>query len=152
VNLSDSPIEELRIPVQRARVEVHTERDRRTVVLFVAPGASLEDLFEDAAPFFPAEDDGSIRLYARSSIVKVVSEARDVAPPSLAALGVAYHGRTIAVYLANGEVLTGALMSLSGNARTLDLLNQSAKSFALHANGKVHHVAKVYVQRIEELR
>jgi hypothetical protein len=152
VHLSDSHIEELRIPVQRARVEVHTERERRAVVLFVPPGGSPEDVFEDDAPFFPAEDGGSVRLYARSSIVSLVTEARDVALPSLATLGVAYHGRQIAVFLTTGEVLSGALMSLSGRARTLDLLNQPAKSFAVHTNGKVIHVAKRYVQRIEEVR
>jgi hypothetical protein len=152
VNLSGPQVDELRIPVQRARVEVHTECDRCAAVLFVAPGARLEAFFEDDRPFFPAEDDGDVRFYARASIVKLVADAQDLAPTSLASLGVVHHPRAVAVHLSTGEVLTGALMSHSDHARTLDLLNQGAKSFAIHTTGKIHHVAKVYVQRVEELR
>ena len=133
-------------------MEVHTERDWRSVVLFFEPGSTPEDLFEQDEPFFPADADGIVCLYARSSVVRLVVSAHDVAPPSLAALGVEYHGRPIAVHLRTGEVLTGTLMALSGHARTLDLMNQSAKSFALHVNGEVHHIAKAYVQRIVEIR
>jgi len=34
----------------------------------------------------------------------------------------------------------------------LDLVNQPARSLAIHASGRVHYVAKAYVERIEELR
>lgn len=152
MNLSESHIAELRVPVQRARVEMHTEHDRRTTVIFLAPDCRAEDIFESDTPFFPAEDGGSIRLYARSSVVSVVLDAGEAAPESLALLGVSYHVRTVAVYLRNGKMVIGQLRSLSAHTRTLDLMNMPARSFAVHADGKIHHMAKAHVERIEELR
>lgn len=151
MNLSESHIAELRVPVQRARVEMHTEHDRRTTVIFLAPECRAEDLFEAETPFFPAEDGGSIRLYARSSVVSVVVDAGEAAPEALAMLGVSYQARTVAVYLRSGKMVIGKLRSLSAHTRTLDLMNTHAKSFAIHAEGKIHHIAKAHVERIEEL-
>ena len=48
----------------------------------------------------------------------------------------------VAVYLRNGKVVTGVLTSLSGLARTLDLVNQSPKD-AEHRErleGRVAHI------------
>lgn len=144
--------EQLRVPVRRTRVEIHTARERRAAILFLAPECSAQDLFEEDSPFFPAETGGAVRLYARSSIVSLVVEDGDVAPGSLEALGVPCQPRAVAVHLRGGETVTGVVMSVAGLARTLDLLNQPARSFAVHAGGKVHLVAKAYVEHIEELR
>jgi len=48
-------------------------------------------------------------------------------------------------------VVIGVLTSPSGLSRTLDLLNQPSKSFAVREGGKVHYIAKTHVERIEEL-
>ena len=146
-----SHIDELRVPVQRAEVEVHTAGGRRHAAIFLAPHASPEDVFEDELPFFPAEEGGKIRFYARSSLVSLAIGAGDAPPASLAALGVLYQARRIAVTFCTGEVLQGTLMSPSGLTRTLDLVNQDGMSFAVHAEGKIHYVAKAHVQSIEEL-
>ncbi len=137
------------MPVRRAEVGFHTERDERAVVVFLAPGSSPEDLFEQEAPFFPAEEDGVVRLFARSSVVSVVVE--EPAPESVSELGIPYDMRSVAVHLRNGKVITGTVRSL-GRTRTLDLLNQPSKSFAVCSEGKVHHVAKAHVEHIVELR
>lgn len=151
MHFPQSHFEQLRVPVLRAHVDVYTERERRTAVIFLAPDCAPEDIFEAATPFFPAEEGGIVRIFARSSVVSLVVEASDAAPESLAMAGVVYASRPIAVYLRNGKVVTGALTSLSGLSRTLDLLNQPQKSFAIRDGRNVHHIAKAHVERIEEL-
>jgi hypothetical protein len=151
VHLSQSHFEQLRVPVQRAHVEVYTERERRTAVIFLAPDCAPEDIFEAETPFFPAEEGGVVRIFARSSVVSLVVDLTNAPLESLAMLGVVYATRRVAVYLRNGKVVTGVLTSLSGLSRTLDLVNQSPKSFAVRAGTKIHHIAKAYVERIEEL-
>lgn len=130
---------------------LHTEQDERKAVVFLAPDASPEDLFDQEAPFFPTEQDGVVRLFARASIVSVVVDADEDGPDALSDVGIAYERRSVAVHLRNGSVVTGSVMSV-GRTRTLDVLNQPARSFAVHAEGKVHHVAKAHVQHVEELR
>ena len=151
MHLSESHSEQLRVPVQRAHVEVYTEREHRTAVIFLAPDCAPEDIFEAEPPFFPAEEEGIVRIFARSSVVSLVVDASDAAPESLAMAGVVYATRPIAVYLRNGKVVIGVLTSPSGLSRTLDLLNQPSKSFAVREGGKVHYIAKTHVERIEEL-
>jgi hypothetical protein len=151
VHLSESHIEQLRVPVRRAQVEVYTERERRTAVLFLAPDCAPEEVFEAPAPFFPAEEGGMVRIFARSSVVSLVVDACEATPGSLAGAGVVYVPRSIAVTLRNGQVVTGALTSLSLLSRTLDLVNQAPKSFAVRVGDRVHHIAKAHVDRIEEL-
>lgn len=155
VNLRQSHIEDLRVPVRRARVEVHTELERRSAVIFLAPDTAPEDVFDGSAPFFPAEEGGAIRLYARSSVISVVVDDADACPiaafASLTMLGVMQERRSVAVHLRNGKVITGAIMLPSPFMRTLDLVNEPSKSLALHAQGKVHYVAKAYIERIEEM-
>jgi len=151
VHLSPSHFEQLRVPVQRAYVEVYTERERRTAVIFLAPDCAPEDLFEADTAFFPAEEGGTVRLFARSSVVSLVVDVSHAPLESLATLGVVYAMRKIAVYLRNGKVVTGALTSLSAFTRTLDLVNQPQKSFAIRSGNKIHHIAKAHVERIEEL-
>lgn len=146
-----SHIEQLRVPVRRTLVEVHTARERRRGFIFLPAESCPEDLFEDEAPFFPAEENGKIRLYARASVVSLVVDETDAAPGSLAQLGLVYESRPLAVHLRGGQCLTGVLMSSSRPSRTLDLVNQRARSIALHAHGKVHHVAKAHIECIEEL-
>lgn len=126
-----------------------TEREERAAVIFLAPDTSPEELFEQDAPFFPAEEDGAVRLFARASIVSIVVD--EAAPASLSVLGIPFEERSVAVHLRNGKVITGNVKSI-GRARTLDLVNQPARSFAVHAEGKVHHVAKAHIEHIEELR
>lgn len=152
MNLTESHIAELRVPVRRARVEVHTEIEGRRAVIFLAPHCSPEDVFEDDAPFFPAEEGGAVRLYARSSVVSVVVDAADAAPQALAAAGVAYERRSVVVHLRTGKMVAGVVMALSPFTRTLDLVNQPARCLAIHAPGRVHYIAKAHVEWIEEAR
>jgi hypothetical protein len=119
------------------------------VVLFLAPDTSPEDLFEQDTPFFPAEQDGHIRLFARGAIVSLVVDAET--DEALSAFGIPYEKRSVAVHLTTGKVISGSVRSI-GRTRTLDLLNQPAKSFAIWTEGKVHHIAKAHVEFIVELR
>jgi hypothetical protein len=139
------------VPVQRATVEVHTRRGLHVAVLFLRPDCDPQDLFEDDAPFFPADEAGTIRLFARASVVDIVVDASDEAPESLAALGVPYVVRNVAVHLEHGATIVGSIRSPGNPTRTLDLVNERRRSFAVYAGGKVHHVAKAHVEPIEEM-
>lgn len=150
VNLMELQDQELRVPIQRVRAEVHTEREHVAATLFLAPLATIEEVFEEDAAFVPTEVDGQTRLLARSSIVALAVDDESI-PRSLAALGVTYAMRPVAVRLRNGGVLEGSIVLSATLRRTLDVLNESAKSFALHAGGRVFHVAKAHVARVEEV-
>lgn len=141
---------ELRVPIQRIRAEIHTEREHVAGTLFLPPLATIEELFEDDAAFVPAEIDGHTRLFARSSICAIaVDDEGD--PGSYASLGIACELRGVAVRLRSGGVLEGTIVLSPTLRRTLDVLNQRSKSFALSAGGKVLHVAKVHVVNVEEV-
>lgn len=137
------------MPVQRTEVGIHTERGTHEVVIFLAPDASPEDLLEQEAAFFPAEEDGVVHLYARSAVVSVVVDDTDDEP--LSELGIPYEKRGVVVCLKTGETIHGNIRFI-GRTRTLDLLNQPARSFAVRSEGKLHHVAKAHVEHIEEIR
>ena len=148
----ESKSQMLRVPVRRAEVEIRTDRERANAVIFLPPEFSLEDLFEDDAPFFPADIGGKIRFIARASVVSVSVEADDAPPESVEVLGVPFETRAIDVRLANGESLAGTLTCAMGITRTLDFLNQRSRSFKLHEGGRVHHIAKAHVEHITETR
>jgi hypothetical protein len=150
VNLTGLPDHELRVPIQRIRAEIHTERERVHAALLLPPLATIEEVFEEEAAFVPTEVDGQTRLLARASIAAIVVEA-DGIPGSPAALGVHYAMRPVAVRLRSGGVLEGSLVLSPTLRRTLDVLNQNAKSFALQAGGRVFHVAKAHVVAVEEV-
>lgn len=150
MNLSELHDHELRVPIQRIRAEIHTERELALGALLLPPLATVEEVFEDEAAFVPADVDGQTRLFARSSIAAIVVDD-DSLPGSLASVGVMYALRPVAVRLRNGGVIEGSLVLSPTLRRTLDVLNQSAKSFALHAAGRVFHVAKAHVTRVEEV-
>ncbi len=144
------------MPVRRATVRLHTDRSAREVVLFLAPNTPPEDLFEQEAPFFPAEQDGTIRFFARAAIASIVVDAESDEGPdsrdeSLSDLGIPYETRSVTVHLRSGEEISGTVASI-GRTRTLDLLNQPSKSFPLRVDGKIHHIAKTHVEFIVELR
>lgn len=151
VQFSESHFEQLRVPVQRTRVEVFTERAGHTTIIFLPLRCSPAEIFEDKTPFFPVDEGGTVRFYARAAVVRIVVEEADATPDPLAALGVTEQELLVSVHLRNGTTLTGSVLSRC-SMRPLDLFNEAAKSFAVHSNGKIHHVAKGHVERIEALR
>lgn len=155
MHLTAAVFEELRVPVERVAVELHTELDRYATVVFLSPGTNPVELFDGTEPFFAAEENGKVRFFARASLSRIVVDGGEAAPASLEKLGVSYESRGVLVRFRSGRVLTGLVMSMSGDGRgprTLDMLNERAKSFAVHADGKIHHVAKEHVAWVQELR
>jgi hypothetical protein len=136
---------ELRVPVRRldARVLL-SDGGRRDVTLFIAHGESIEDLFEGEAPFLPVSDEGKIRIYARAEIAAVT------APGGEPDDGLPHQRRKVRVTLRSRETIEGELVFVTP-ARTADLVNASARSFALHADDRVHHIAKAQVAFIDEV-
>jgi hypothetical protein len=153
VHFSPAHLDELRVPVQRTRVEVLTELGRSAGHIFLPPDESPENLLEEEKPFFPVELNGAIRLYARCAVMTLTVDWKaDPAAEALAELGVPCVVRSVAVHLRGGSVLTGNVTSMTGRMRTLDILNQPARSFAVHADGQIHYVVKAHVERVEEVR
>ena len=142
----------LRVPVRRAEVEIRTERERAKAVIFLPPELSLEELFEDDAPFFPADIGGKIRFIARASVVTVSVEVDDAPPESVETLGVPFETRAIDVRFKSGDSLSGTFTCAMGITRTLDFLNQRGKTFKLREGGRIHHIAKAHVEHISETR
>lgn len=142
----------LKIPVRRAAVEIRTESSRRSAVLFMPTDSGIEDVFEDPLPFLAAESEGRFCVYARAAIVSLVVDAPAARAATDDDFGVAHEIRTVAVHLRNGELVTGTLHSMSRQERTLDLVNGSARSLAIHVDGCVHHIAKAHIAHIEEVR
>jgi hypothetical protein len=136
---------ELRVPVRRldARLLL-SDGSRREVTLFVAHGEAIEDLFEADAPFMPVSDEGKIRIYSRAEIACVTM------PGSEPDDGLPRQRRKVAVTLRSHEVVEGELLFIAP-ARTADLVNTTARSFALHAEGRIHHIAKAHVAFIDEV-
>lgn len=151
VNLTALHDPELRVPIQRIHAEIHTEKEHVAGTMLLPPLATVEDVFEEESAFVPAEVDGQTRLLARASIAAIVVDDDETMPGSLASLGVVYAMRPVAVRLRGGGVLEGSLVLSPTLRRTLDVLNQGAKSFALHVAGRVFHVAKAHVVRVEEV-
>ena len=131
---------------------VQTERERRQAIIFLPPSSSPAEFFEDERLFFPAEENGSIRLYSRSSVASLILDGDDAPPGSLASHGIVYEERPVAIHLRNGTSIVGTLSALEGRTRTLDLVNEPGKSFAVSSDGAVVHVAKAHVEWIEEIR
>lgn len=150
MNLTELQDQELRVPIQRIRAEIHTEREQVSGTLLLPPLTTVEEVFEEEAAFVPIDVAGQTRLLARSSIAAIVVED-DGLPGSLASVGVTYAMRPVAVRLRSGGVLEGSLVLSPMLRRTLDVINQSSKSFALHAGGRVFHVAKAHVVAVEEV-
>lgn len=149
MNLIELQDHELRVPIQRIHAEIHTERDEVSGHLLLQPLATVENVFDDEAPFVPVEIDGRARLLARTSIAVIVVDEQ--MPTGTCATLRAISGcQTIVVRLTNGAVVEGNIMLSPMLQRTLDVLNQPTKSFAIHAQGKVLHIAKAHVLRVEE--
>ncbi len=94
---------------------------------------------------------GKVRLFARSAVTALTVEAEEDAPDSLLRLGIPFEKRVVAVHMQDGSTLMGLLTALHLHGRTLDLLNQPSRSFAIRTDDTVHHIAKAFVERIEEL-
>lgn len=151
MQLSPTSIEDFRVPVQRTEVEVVTQLGERKAVLFVAPGSTPQDLFEQEATFFPAEEDGAVRLYAREAVMVIAVTVDQTEVEPLSVLGIPFDKRAVVVHLRNGARVSGVVRTV-GRTRTLDVLNQASKSFSVHSDGKIHHVAKAFVDNIVEVR
>ncbi len=138
------------LPVER-RSATLTLQDgtRHEVELSLGAGQRIEALFEPDEAFLPAHQNGKVRIYARSALACIaVALAQRVAD----ATELAQHESAIRVQLRSGGVVEGALryVPVEGRARVTDLLNEPAPSFAVHADGRVHHVAKAHVLYGEE--
>lgn len=149
MNLTALLDQELRVPIQRVRAEIHTEREQTNGHLLLAPLATIEEVFEDRAQFVPVEIDGRARLLSRASISLVVVDEEPTSGTQRN-LRVMYGFQAVVVRLTNGVVIEGNIVLSPTLRRTLDVLNESTKSFAVYGGGKVQHVAKAHVLRVEE--
>ena len=143
------PRSDFALPVER-QLATLTLQDgtRHEVELSLAAGQRVEMLFEPAEAFLPALENGKIRIYARAALACISATAREDAEAAELTQGAS----SIRVQLRSGGVVEGSLryVPVEGHTRVTDLLNESAPSFAVHSDGRVHHVAKAHVLYVEE--
>jgi len=138
------------VPVDRVTaLLILNNGSRHEVVLPRGLGQAIEELFEEQVPFVPVTEGGKTRIYARSALACIVvpdageAEDEDALPRNR---------RAVRVRLLSGAVLEGELryVAVEGRSRVTDVLNETARSFSLHASNAVHHVAKAHVLFVEE--
>ena len=145
------------VPVERVAARlILADGSRHDVLLPRGPGQPIADVFEARERFLPAQEAGTMRLYARAALACVVVDERALERVSLIAdpddFALAEVARAVTVQLSGGVQLQGELrfVPVVGRGRISDVLNDRAASFALHVDGLVHHVAKAHVLTIDE--
>lgn len=144
---------DLRVPVERTAVDVLTsDGQRHALVIFHAPGLGLESFVESDEPFFPAHEGDVLRLFARANLVSLAAERLSSPPRPEDELPEIRHA--VRVHLCAGNALMGELRYVpsEGASRPIDYLNESTRSFALFAEGRVQHVVKAHVSFVEEVK
>lgn len=144
---------DLRVPVERASVEVLTVDGRRqALVVFQPPGQGLEYFVEAPEPFFPAHEDDRLLLFSRRNVMVLSAPSRGSRFPGEDELPETR--RRVRVWLGAGAVLEGEVrwIAYEGASRPIDHLNEPSKSFRLFAESTVHHVVKAHVRFVEEVR
>ena len=145
------------VPVERVAARlILTDGSQHEVLLPRGPGQPIAEVFTAREPFGPAQEAGTMRLFARAALaviavderaherVSLIEDDLDFALPEVL--------RAVRVQLSCGLVLEGELhfVPVVGRGRISDVLNEHAPSFALHVDTVVHHVAKAHVLLIEE--
>jgi hypothetical protein len=146
------PAPELRLPVHRVASLLRlADGTSHQAVVFQAPGEPLEELLEREEPFFPAEENGRVRLYARATLV-ALGTPRTAGLPHRDDDDLPQEVRAVRVHLRSGAALEGDIRytALPGRGRTADFLNQTTRTFPVYAPDMVHHVAKAHVLWVEE--
>ncbi|MEI7891648.1 MAG: sigma 54-interacting transcriptional regulator [Myxococcales bacterium] len=141
---------QFRVPVLRERVQFRTgDGAQHDGYVFRVGGQPVESLFDAAEPFLPVDEGGHIRLYARASLAVI-------SVPCASALDSGMPLRTVrvSVRLRSGHILEGELRYPAETARTraVDYLNSPASSFIVFCPDQAHHVAKAFVEVVEEVR
>lgn len=143
---------DLRVPVERTRVQVlSVDGKRHELVVFHAPGVTIDSFFEAPEPFFPAHEGDDFRMFARASVVALSIPMGPPSPEQDDALPKTR--RVVRVHLTGGDTMTGEIhyVPWEGASRPVDYLNEPARSFALYTDGRAHHVAKRHVCFVEEI-
>lgn len=120
------------------------------MVLFHPPSESFDGILESREPFLPADEAGTIRIIARRSIACLAVAPRTGGPEDD---GLPLKRRRLRVRLSGGTVLEGEIrfVVVAGAGRTVDFLNQTARSFTLFGETSVFHVAKAHTESVEEV-
>jgi hypothetical protein len=143
---------ELRLPVERlpAMLLLADGTQREGTLFLGPPGQPPEQVLESNDWFLPVLVGGTIHLYARSALAALIvpeppHRADDVALPR--------YPRPVRVRLRSGVVLVGTLRYTVpvAHTRTADFLNNRERSFALHGDKRIWHIAKAHVEQVEEM-
>ncbi len=158
---------DLRVPIVRTEAKVlFDDGAERSVILFVPPEQEIQEFLEQPQPFLPIEENGTILLYARSSIVYIEVPNKKAQRASLLPMdnggdldwmvgaSLPEEKLNVHVHLRGGEELSGAIHFVPSEmtVRTVDLLNTPTSSLTLHGDGVVRYVSKIFVRVIKEER
>jgi hypothetical protein len=144
---------DLRLPVERLPVVLLlADGSQREGTLFLGPpGQPPEQVLESTEWFVPVLEAGTVHLYARAALAALIVPEPPRIPDEEDFLP--RYPRPVRVKLRSGVSLSGNLRYAEPveRTRTADYLNQRARSFALHGDRAVYHVAKAHVEQVEEM-
>lgn len=145
--------EEYRVPVLEVAAVLYTgDGQRYAVTLFMPPGLRLEEILEGPEPFFGAKVDGRFRLFARKALACLETAISSDDAMTDESSGLPTQEKRLRVRLRQGGELVGAVrfVPYQSVSRTVDVLNQPQRTFALYSEELVRHVVKDQVESVEE--
>jgi hypothetical protein len=141
-----------RVPMEWCDAQVLlADGSAHAVRLSMRRAASVHELLEAREPFLPVRIGDEFRLYARTALACITTRS---AEPVLQDGDLPLTTRQLRVHLLSGVTLEGCLrfVWIAGRARSTDVLNDEATSFALqHDDGSISHVFKAHVLCVQEL-
>ena len=157
--LSDEPRQsrggsgEYRVPVQRELVRIHTcSGGVREAYMFWPTEVEFLASLEAGDPFFPAEFNGEIVIFARANVEAFgIEQSRDSV-----AWGVGVMPKTVRaeLRLRSGAILEGEFVYSAehSRARLVDHLNGGAHFILFRSGRELLHVSKAHIDFVEEMR
>lgn len=139
----------LRVPRDKTPAELTLDDGERSyVLLYIAPGDRISQVFEDGSPFMPVTNAGGTRFVSRKAVACVTAHS------SRAPLDndLPQERQMVVVHLRGGTIVRGELRWTApyDRRRTQDHLNDASHYFLVFEADYVHFVAKAAVLSVEE--
>jgi hypothetical protein len=139
----------LRVPRDKTPAELTLDDGERSyVLLYIAPGDCISQVFEDSSPFMPVTNGAGTRFVSRKSVACVT--AHDSRAPLDHDLP--QERQKVVVRLRGGTIVRGEMRWTApyDRRRTQDHLNDASLYFLVFESDYVHFVAKSAVLSVEE--
>lgn len=139
----------LRVPRDKTPAEVTLDDGEKSyVLLYIAPGDLISQVFEDPNPFLPVTNGAGTRFLLRKAVACVTAH-KSRAPLDH---DLPHERQTVVVRLRGGTTVRGELRWSApyDRRRTQDHLNDTSLYFLVFEDDYVHFIAKSAVLSVEE--